>query len=136
MADTDGSTAVDTDRVDQADQPNPTPRAVQVDGVHFLKPDSALVRTALDLLATHVADPAGECVHCGVRYPCATVQHARQVVNAGGVARAPVDDGWPDEPAGAGPAPAGQATPGVAPAGAEGGVDSSNGAAAGEALAG
>jgi hypothetical protein len=129
MADTDGSAEVDTDEVDQADRPNPTPRVVQVDGIHFLKPDSALVRTAVDLLATHVADPAGECVHCEVQYPCPTVQHARQVVNAGGIARAPVDEGWPAERAGVEIA-------GVEIAGAESTGAESAAAAAGAALAG
>jgi hypothetical protein len=65
-------------------------QAFRVDGRQFLDPDSALVRTALDLLATHVLDAEGEstlCAHCGLFYPCPTVQHAQQVVNAGGVAR-------------------------------------------------
>ncbi len=66
-------------------------QAVRVDGGQFLKPDSALVQTALHLLATHVVDAEGEsttlCAHCGLFYPCPTVQHARQVVNAGGVAK-------------------------------------------------
>src|SRR5690349_498400 len=65
-------------------------QAVRVDG-GFLKPDSALVQTALHLLATHVVDAEGEsttlCGHCGLFYPCPTVQHARQVVNAGGLAK-------------------------------------------------
>jgi hypothetical protein len=66
-------------------------QAVRVDGGQFLKPDSALVQTALHLLATHVVDAEGEsttlCAHCGLFYPCPTVQHARQVVNAGGLAK-------------------------------------------------
>jgi hypothetical protein len=64
-------------------------QVIRMDGRQFLKPDSALVRTALDLLAAHVADGAtGEsalCGHCGLYFPCPTVEHARQVVNAGGV---------------------------------------------------
>jgi hypothetical protein len=63
-------------------------QAVQVDGRQFLEPDSALVRAALDLLSTHVVDAAGEstsCAHCGLSCPCPTVQHARQVVSAGGL---------------------------------------------------
>ena len=66
-------------------------QAARVDGGRFLKPDSALVQTALHLLATHVVDAEGEsttlCAHCGLFYPCPTVQHARQVVNAGGLAK-------------------------------------------------
>jgi hypothetical protein len=66
-------------------------QVIRVDGGHFLNPDSALVHAALDLLATHVADTEGEsttlCAHCGLFYPCPTVQHARQVVNAGGLAK-------------------------------------------------
>jgi hypothetical protein len=69
-------------------------QAVSVDGGQFLKPDSALVQTALHLLTTHVVDTEGEsttlCAHCGLFYPCPTVQHARQVVNAGGLAKLPV----------------------------------------------
>jgi hypothetical protein len=64
-------------------------QAVQVDGRQFLKPDSVLVRAALDLLSTHVVDAEGEstlCTHCGLSYPCPTAQHARQVANAGGLA--------------------------------------------------
>jgi hypothetical protein len=80
MADMDGSEAAGTQQ------------AVQVEEKRFLSPDSALVRTALDLLSTHAVDGTeGEpalCGHCGMYYPCPTVQHARQVVNAGGVARA------------------------------------------------
>jgi hypothetical protein len=67
---------------------------VRVDGRQFLNPDSALVQTALDLLTTHVIDAEGEstrCAHCGQGYPCPTVQHARQVVNAGGLARSNAD---------------------------------------------
>lgn len=59
-----------------------------VDGRHILKPDSALVRAALDLLATHVADAAAgtspRCGQCGRYFPCPTVENARQVVVAGG----------------------------------------------------
>jgi len=70
--------------------------AVRVEDKQFLSPDSALVRTALDLLATHTVDGTeGEpalCAHCEMYYPCPTVQHARQVVNAGGVARAAAGD--------------------------------------------
>jgi hypothetical protein len=66
-------------------------QAVRVAAGLFLKPDSALVQTALHLLATHVVDAEGEsttlCAHCGLFYPCPTVQHARQVVNAGGLAK-------------------------------------------------
>jgi hypothetical protein len=96
-------------------------RVVRVDGSQFLNPESALVRTALDLLATHrlegadidgpavdVAEgEAGQCAHCGLRYPCPTAQHARQVVNAGGLALsaevAGTDDGHvvPDDRIGA-----------------------------------
>ncbi len=64
-------------------------QAVQVDGIQFLKPDSVLVRAALDLLSTHVLDAEGEstlCAHCGLSYPCSTVLHARQVACAGGLA--------------------------------------------------
>jgi hypothetical protein len=74
----------------------------RVGGRQFLKPDSALVRTALDLLATHVAEggagDSGLCGHCGFYYPCPTAAHARQVVDAGGMPHAwdgPVD-GVPD----------------------------------------
>jgi hypothetical protein len=67
-------------------------QVIRLDGGRFLNPDSALVHAALDLLATHVADIEGEsttlCAHCGLFYPCPTVQHARQVVNAGGLAKA------------------------------------------------
>jgi hypothetical protein len=91
---------------------------IQMDRRQFLKPDSALVRTALDLLATHVTDGAGgesaSCGLCGLHFPCPPVRNARQVVNAGGVLRVPdrqVDrvpdlDRVPDrvvEPASAGP---------------------------------
>lgn len=67
---------------------------VRVDGQRFLNPDSALVRTALEMLAAHDSALAADgepalCARCGAPYPCPTVQHARQVVNAGGVARAP-----------------------------------------------
>jgi hypothetical protein len=57
----------------------------------FLKPDSALVRAALDLLSSHTAADADEeavCGHCGSGYPCPTVEHARQVADAGGLAAA------------------------------------------------
>jgi hypothetical protein len=64
-------------------------QVTRVDGPQFLNPDSALVRTALDLLAAHVVDgAAGEsalCGHCGRYFPCPTVEHARQVVDAGGL---------------------------------------------------
>jgi hypothetical protein len=59
----------------------------------FIKPESALVRAALDLMATHTVEGDGgesdstACVHCGLQYPCPTVLHARQVVNAGGLDR-------------------------------------------------
>ena len=59
----------------------------------FIKPESALVRAALDLMATHTVEGDGgesdatACVHCGFQYPCPTVLHARQVVNAGGLDR-------------------------------------------------
>jgi hypothetical protein len=73
-------------------------QVIRMGGRQFLKPDSALVRTALDLLATHVAGGAtGEsalCGHCGLRFPCPTVEHARQVVNAGGVLH--ISDGLVD----------------------------------------
>jgi hypothetical protein len=65
--------------------------AERVDGP-FINPESALVRTALDLMATHTADGDGgegdRCVHCALAYPCPTVLHARQVVDAGGLRRA------------------------------------------------
>jgi hypothetical protein len=97
-------------------------RAVRVDGGQFLKPDSALVQTALHLLTTHVVDAEGEsttlCAHCGLFYPCPTVQHARQVVNAGGLARSPVKS--PTEPLIESPAePADHTDAGAAPARAE-----------------
>ena len=61
-------------------------------GGPFINPESALVRTALDLMATHTADGDGaegdRCVHCDLAYPCPTVLHARQVVDAGGLQRA------------------------------------------------
>jgi hypothetical protein len=68
-------------------------RVVNVDGRPFIKPESALVRAALDLMATHTVEGDGDgsestrCVHCGLQYPCPTVLHARQVVNAGGLDR-------------------------------------------------
>jgi hypothetical protein len=62
------------------------------DGTPFIKPESALVRAALDLMASHTAEgEAGDgdlCAHCGMSYPCPTVLHARQVVDAGGLERA------------------------------------------------
>ncbi|NJC74140.1 hypothetical protein HC031_31165 [Planosporangium thailandense] len=60
----------------------------RVDGRHLFKPDSAVVRAALDLLATHVAEAAAgaspRCGQCGRHFPCPTVENARQVVVAGG----------------------------------------------------
>ncbi|NJC65052.1 hypothetical protein HC028_11125 [Planosporangium flavigriseum] len=65
---------------------------VQMDRRQFLKPDSALVRTALEMMAKHVAAGAeGEpapCEFCGLSFPCPTVIHARQVASAGGMLRA------------------------------------------------
>ena len=65
-------------------------QVVRTESRKILDPDSALVRAALDLLTTHVLDGAegapALCVHCGLLYPCPTVLHARQVVDAGGVA--------------------------------------------------
>jgi hypothetical protein len=63
----------------------------RVDGRHFVKPDSALVRTALGLLAAHVADRSAAesavCGLCGLLFPCRPVRNARQVVSACGVDR-------------------------------------------------
>jgi hypothetical protein len=92
MPDTKGSEAVGAAQV------------ARVNGTRFLDPDSALVRAALDLLATHAVDGAEgapeRCGHCRMSYPCPTVQHARQVVNAGGMTRTPeatpVGGGVPD----------------------------------------
>src|SRR4051812_9478102 len=70
-----------------------TEAGAAVDTRPFIRPESALVRAALDLMATHVVDAdegdsgATECMHCGLQYPCPTVLHARQVVNAGGLDR-------------------------------------------------
>jgi hypothetical protein len=93
-------------------------QVVRVDGGRFLQPDSALVHAALDLLATHVVDAEGEsttlCAHCGLFYPCPTVQHARQVVNAGGLAR-PTDSAE----AATVPAPAGVEAKAAEPGGEE-----------------
>ena len=62
------------------------------DGRPFIKPESALVRAALDLMSTHTAEGDGgdgdRCAHCALAYPCPTVLHARQVVDAGGLERA------------------------------------------------
>jgi hypothetical protein len=67
-------------------------RAGGSDGGPFIKPESALVRAALDLMATHTAEGDGSegdvCAHCAMDYPCSTVLHARQVVDAGGLERA------------------------------------------------
>jgi hypothetical protein len=64
-------------------------RVIRAAGRQFVKPDSALARTALDLLAAHVADGvAGEsalCGHCGDYLPCPTALHARMVVTAAGL---------------------------------------------------
>lgn len=87
MVDIQGAEATETEQV--------VSQVVNIDGRPFIKPESALVRAALDLMATHTVEGDGveesaRCVHCELQYPCPTVLHARQVVNAGGLERATV----------------------------------------------
>ena len=82
-----------------------TEQVTRGDDSRFLSPDSALVRAALDLLTTHTGDgeggDSGLCAHCGLYYPCPTVQHARQVVSAGGMTQQGPDHSRERDPVGA-----------------------------------
>jgi hypothetical protein len=52
----------------------------------FVKPDSALVQVADDLLSRHTApEPGGDCAACGQPSPCASARHAYEVYRAAGL---------------------------------------------------
>jgi hypothetical protein len=52
----------------------------------IVKPDSALVQAADDILGRHTAaEPGGACAACGQPTPCATARHAQEVYRAAGL---------------------------------------------------
>lgn len=51
----------------------------------YVKPDSALVRAATDLLSRHAAQPGGVCAACEEMSPCASARHAIEVRRAAGL---------------------------------------------------
>ena len=51
----------------------------------YVKPDSALVRAADDLLSRHTAQPGGVCPSCGQLSPCPSARHAVEVRRAAGL---------------------------------------------------
>jgi hypothetical protein len=53
--------------------------------VGYVKPDSALVRAATDLISRHTAQPGGVCAACGELSPCASARHAIEVRRAAGL---------------------------------------------------
>jgi hypothetical protein len=53
--------------------------------VGYVKPDSALVRAATDLLSRHAAQPGGVCAACDGMSPCASARHAIEVRRAAGL---------------------------------------------------
>jgi hypothetical protein len=62
-----------------------TQQVTRVAARPFVKPESALARTAVDILAAHVvAGESGVCGHCGLYFPCPPAVHARMVVTAAG----------------------------------------------------
>jgi hypothetical protein len=58
--------------------------AIQPGG--YVRTDSALLRTADDLLARHTSDSSGMCTSCGQFSPCASARHAEEVRRAAGLA--------------------------------------------------
>jgi hypothetical protein len=52
----------------------------------YVKPDSALVRAADDLLTRHTGQPGAVCASCGQPSPCASARHAAEVRLAAGLA--------------------------------------------------
>ena len=56
----------------------------------YVKPDSALVRAADDLLSRHSAQPGGLCPSCGQLSPCPSARHAVEVRRAAGLPDAAV----------------------------------------------
>jgi hypothetical protein len=57
--------------------------------VGYVKPDSALVRAADDLLSRHSAQPGGVCPSCGQLSPCPSARHAVEVRRAAGLPDVP-----------------------------------------------
>ena len=56
----------------------------------YVKPESALVQVADDLLAKHVAtQPGGPCVSCGQMSPCGSARNAAEVRRAAGLPPTP-----------------------------------------------
>jgi hypothetical protein len=53
--------------------------------VGYIKPDSALVRAATDLLSRHAGQAGGACASCGETSPCASARHAVEVRRAAGL---------------------------------------------------
>src|SRR5687767_6401469 len=53
--------------------------------VGYVKPDSALVRAANDLLSRHAAQPGGGCAACDEMSPCGSARHAIEVRRAAGL---------------------------------------------------
>lgn len=51
----------------------------------YVKPDSALVRAATDLISRHTAQPGGVCAACDQLSPCASARHAIEVRRAAGL---------------------------------------------------
>lgn len=82
----------------------------------YVKPDSALVRAATDLLGRHAAQPGGACAACDDMSPCASARHAIEVRRAAGLP----DGGSASDPL-AGTSGGGSDVPG---AGASGGAGS------------
>ncbi|GII23005.1 hypothetical protein [Planosporangium mesophilum] len=62
-----------------------TQQVTRVAARPFVKPESALARTAIDISAAHVAaGESGVCGYCGLYFPCPPAVHARMVVTAAG----------------------------------------------------
>lgn len=51
----------------------------------YIKPDSALVRAATDLVSRHSGQAGGTCAACGEASPCASARHAIEVRRAAGL---------------------------------------------------
>lgn len=59
-------------------------RSTPFGGGGFVKPDSVLAQTAVDLVRAHSAE-AGLCRSCGAPAPCASARAAAQVLAAAGL---------------------------------------------------
>jgi hypothetical protein len=77
----------------------------------YVKPDSALVQAADDLLSRHTAQPGGVCPSCGQLSPCPSARHAVEVRRAAGLSEfdaaafADAGLGGPSVVSGGGPGP-------------------------------